>query len=443
MTIWAPLRQWASLASLRPLATELAEAGVPPERPVAALRVPGRLEIFGKHTDYAGGRSLVAATEPGITLLVGARDDSGVRWLDAGRGVAAGFDLARTEARPGHWSNYLRTVARRLARDLGPLPRGVDVAMASDLPSAAGLSSSSALVVACFLALDAAGELRQRLPWSDGEGERLADYLGAVEGGHGFETLAGSGGVGTFGGSEDHAAILGSRKGRLRHLRFGPLQVADEVELDPRRIFAIGVSGVHADKTGEAREPFNRLATLAREIVEIWRWSGGGDEPDLGSVLAASGGVDPVISAIGDVVDDEAKCRELEQRLRHFALESEVLVPAATAAFGADDVETLGRLSAESQRRAEEWLGNQTVETAALVKLARHQGAAAATAFGGGFGGAVWALVERSRAEQFLRRWEAAYREACPVAAEAGSFLLTGAGGGAAWLEPETGESGR
>ncbi|MGO1384393.1 MAG: galactokinase family protein, partial [Arachnia sp.] len=30
--------------------------------------VPGRLEVFGKHTDYAGGNSLLAAVDRGITI---------------------------------------------------------------------------------------------------------------------------------------------------------------------------------------------------------------------------------------------------------------------------------------------------------------------------------------------------------------------------------------
>ena len=35
--------------------------GVPPERPRRTFFVPGRIEVLGKHTDYAGGRSLVMA----------------------------------------------------------------------------------------------------------------------------------------------------------------------------------------------------------------------------------------------------------------------------------------------------------------------------------------------------------------------------------------------
>ncbi|MCY2950504.1 MAG: galactokinase family protein [Planctomycetota bacterium] len=40
-----------------------------------ALFVPGRLELLGKHTDYAGGRSIVAAVERGFCVVAAPRAD--------------------------------------------------------------------------------------------------------------------------------------------------------------------------------------------------------------------------------------------------------------------------------------------------------------------------------------------------------------------------------
>ncbi len=39
----------------------------------AAFFVPGRIEVLGKHTDYAGGRSLLCAAEQGFCLVAAAR----------------------------------------------------------------------------------------------------------------------------------------------------------------------------------------------------------------------------------------------------------------------------------------------------------------------------------------------------------------------------------
>ena len=85
------------------------------------------------------------------------------------------------------------------------------------------MSSSSAVVIATFLCLSArnrlSAQLRARLPTA----EALCHYLGCVENGQdcGHE-LPGDAGVGTFGGSEDHTAILLSRRAELRVYAFCP-----------------------------------------------------------------------------------------------------------------------------------------------------------------------------------------------------------------------------
>ena len=160
-------------------------------RQTLKLWVPGRIEFLGKHTDYAGGRSLVCTVERGFTVVAAPRDDRLVRITDAVTGDQVEIEMTPTLATAeGTWANYVITVARRIARNFpGPL-RGADIAFASDLPPAAGLSSSSALVVATFLALSdlnalgAHEEYRQAIT----NAEELAGYLGAVESGARFRT---------------------------------------------------------------------------------------------------------------------------------------------------------------------------------------------------------------------------------------------------------------
>ena len=62
-------------------------------------------------------------------------------------------------------------------------------------------------------------------------------------------------------------------------------------------------------------------------------------------------------------------------------------------------------LSADSQREADELLGNQIPETILMAKLARDNGAFASSSFGAGFGGSVWALVPAGEAAAFGERW--------------------------------------
>jgi galactokinase len=80
-------------------------------------------------------------------------------------------------------------------------------------------------------------------------------------------------------------------------------------------------------------------------------------------------------------------------------------------------------------------LCNQTMETIELARSARAFGAAAASAFGAGFGGSVWALVSTSDAEDFRDKWAGYYREKFPERVNASKFSITGAGPGLTQME--------
>ena len=98
-------------------------------------------------------------------------------------------------------------------------------------------------------------------------------------------------------------------------------------------------------------------------------------------------------------------------------------LPLAAQAFGRADATAVGALARASQDAAGELLGNQIPETQALARLARECGAFAASSFGAGFGGSVWALAPAEDAETFGARWVAAYRKAHPHAGSAEWFV--------------------
>jgi galactokinase len=85
-----------------------------------------------------------------------------------------------------------------------------------------------------------------------------------------------------------------------------------------------------------------------------------------------------------------------------------------------------------SQAGAEQELRNQIDETIWLVREARSSGveggAVAASAFGAGFGGAVWALVRTPDAETFRDQWAHGYAAQFPSAARRAEFFVTRAG---------------
>ncbi len=413
-------------------AEALATAGVAEEAPVHAFFVPGRLEVLGKHTDYAGGRSIIAAVERGICLVAAPGDAAAIHAVALDLDDACTFDLAPDLAPTiGHWSNYPMTVARRLARNFPGELRGGAIAYSSDLPVAAGMSSSSTVMVASFLALSAINRLAEREEFRREvrDAESLAEYLGTIENGQSFGGLAGDKGVGTFGGSEDHVAMLCSRPGELAQYAYCPVRRERRIALPAEYVFAVAASGVVAAKTGEAMAKYNRASGLARAVTAAWNRATGRRDPHLAAALAsdeleaAAERMRGVLAASGGAEGFPAE--ELLPRFEHFLTENERVVPAAGDALAAGEVDEFARLADRSQRIAEDLLGNQVAETAFLARSARELGAPAASSFGAGFGGSVWALVPRDEAEAFLPRWSRAYREEHPEPARQAAFFLT------------------
>jgi len=379
--------------------------------------VPGRIEIFGKHTDYAGGRSLLAAVPRGMAIIARPRGDGIVRLTDVFDGREVSVDPSQ-EAPPNirGLRRYLHVVARRFFLNFPGCRLGADLAIASDLPRAAGLSSSSALVCAVAAALARRAALTDREEWQAHIPSRpsLAWYLGCVENGLTYPGLPGTSGVGTRGGSQDHTAILACRLHHVSQFRFVPVLPIDEVAMPADWTFVVASSGVQADKAGSVMHRYNRAADRARVLHDLWNARADQPERSVGAALSsAPDALDALRSWITDEVDARFTADDLLRRLQHFVNE-DARAPLAARAFGAADATTLGRLSHDSQYEADDLLGNQIPETIRLAAAAREAGAFAASSFGAGFGGSVWALIPTTDAKPFVREWLRAYDTRVP-----------------------------
>lgn len=400
-----------------------------------SIWVPGRIEVFGKHTDYAGGRSLLCAVERGFSVRAALRKDHILRAVDVATGEHCETSLEPEAAAPlSGWPHYVSTVARRLARNFSCARRGVDLAFCSDLPVAAGMSSSSALMIAVFVSLAKSNDLRSAEEFRREifSREELASYLGCIENGESFRSLEGDAGVGTFGGSQDHTAIMCSMAGRVMQYSFSPVRREAVYRLPPTHAFVVASSGVVAEKTAGAREAYNRAARMVRHVLASWNRATGRTDATLADAVRSSDdAADRLRTVAHDAATDEFPAPQLAHRLDQFILEAFELVPAAGSALARGAIEELGPLADRSQRASEEWLGNQVPETIALARLARELGATAASAFGAGFGGSVWALVPLGRAAAFMAEWDAAYCRAFPEQGGRAAFFTSPAGPGA------------
>ena len=309
------------------------------------------------------------------------------------------------------------TAVKRVTRNFGPELRGFNLAFRNTLPSSAGLSSSSTLITSIFIVFALANDLASHQDFRDTVAtfEELSEYLGCIENGQSFGRLEGDRGVGTFGGSEDHAAMLCSTPGRIRHFAFGPVQLLRTLDVPAGHTFVVATSGVAAAKTGNAKERYNRASLLVSEILDRWTAATGRHDRTLAVALHSSAEASATLDTIlGLERSTDVRTDPLRRRLEHFRLENERVIPAAVRALETSDLEAFGRAVDESQAGAEQLLGNQVPETITLTRLARELGAAAASAFGAGFGGSVWALVRSDDAADFTARWQRRYRDAVP-----------------------------
>jgi galactokinase len=257
----------------------------------------------------------------------------------------------------------------------------------------------------------------------------LAGYLGTIENGQTFGTLAGDRGVGTFGGSEDHTAILCGLTGKVSQYSYCPVRFERAVGIPATHALAIASSGVVAEKTGNALARYNAASRSAAALAELWREATGRDEPHLAAIVRTGpGAVEQLRAVVRGSRRDDFDAELLRARLDQFVTESEQVIPRAGDALAAGDLATFGAEVDRSQQGAERLLGNQVAETVFLAASARRLGAAAASAFGAGFGGSVWAMVERARIDAFLTEWKAAYEREFPGRAAAAELFATAAG---------------
>ena len=140
--------------------------------------------------------------------------------------------------------------------------------------------------------------------------------------------------------------------------------------------------------------------------------------------------MDSIIPADNGTHPSGCEAGALARRFDQFHTESEEVVPGLARALGggeaagAVDTAAIGTLVDLSQKMTASHLRNTLPETEWLPETARSLGALGASAFGAGFGGSVWALVEVGKAQSFAAEWEAAYVSAFPDRASLARFFV-------------------
>jgi galactokinase len=322
------------------------------------VAAPGRVNLIGEHIDYHGLPVLPMALRRSIRVAFRARTDRLIHAASSEpygvREFAWTAGLVPTVA--GDWENYLRAAAEAVGRKWGVL-QGVDATIVSDLPPAAGLSSSSALIVAFTLALLRANRISAGFP-------ELMEVL--PEGEH-F--------VGTRGGGMDHAASLASRAGCASLIRFVPLSVCP-IPIPPEWAFLVAHSLHTAEKSGAVRAEYNTRRTAGTEALKRLHFD---------SYAEAIEG--RTFRDLENLTGDDAFLHVAGEALR---------VQDAVAAMERSDGDAFGRLLQESHASLRDRLKVSCAPLDRLVGAAMESGALGARLTGAGFGGCAVVFCRRA-----------------------------------------------
>ncbi len=346
------------------------------------FRAPGRVNLIGEHTDYNDGFVLPMAIDRETFVAAAPRADRLVRVYSLNVEERYEFDLdAPGERERGLWLDYIEGVAQALERR-GVRLRGADLAITSDVPVGAGLSSSAALEVSAGLALASVAGIeinRVELALAGQEAEHT--YVGAKVGIM-DQFIAALGRAG-------HALLIDCRTLRT-----------EAIPMDTRETLIV-ICDSRVKHELSASEYNERRAECERG-VELLRAAGMNE-----------------IRALRDVSEAEfaryetALPEPVRRRCRHVVTENARTLRAAEALKGGRLAE-MGALmlaSHESLRRDYE-VSCRELDTLIEIAMSLAGTTLGARMTGGGFGGCTVNLIRRDALAQFSEVVTRKYEEA-------------------------------
>ena len=238
------------------------------DRNVLVIRSTGRVNLLGTHIDHRGGSVNPIAVKH-MWLVVEPRQDDLVlaknvelsdftdeqfsinECLPVGEKIQNWDTWCHNEFEKRRhdpsisWSNYIRAAVLYLqhlnTKDDGgfsPAIKGMNMMVYGNIPRAAGLSSSSAVVMIAVEAVI-------RLNSLDIKPADFVEHWGFAEWY-----------VGTRGGCSDHAAIIYGRPNTILHITAFPISI-EAASLPAGYCFVLANSGIKAKKQAGARDIFN------------------------------------------------------------------------------------------------------------------------------------------------------------------------------------------
>jgi galactokinase len=351
----------------------------------ALFIAPGRVNLIGEHTDYAGGFVMPAAINFATLAAITPRQDSKIviRSINFRESVEYAMDALPSRG-TYHWSDYPMGVVSALAA-AGITIQPFSMSLDGDVPLGAGLSSSASIEVASALAiLHAAGA---SLP-----PEEVAKLCQKAENGY---VGANSGIMDQFiacCGKANHALLLDCRS--LAY-RLAPIPEHLSLVVCNTMVKHSHAGGEYNTRRAEV-EQATAILRSHRPEVELLRDATPADLETWGAEMPPN----------------------VLKRARHIITDSLRAVAAADA-LEAGDLKLLGRLMAEAHASYRDDFEASVPEADLMVDLANKQpGLVGARLTGGGFGGCTVNLVEHEHVDGFVAAVSAGYQEATGIKPE-------------------------
>ena len=309
-------------------------------------RGPGRVNLIGEHTDYNDGLAMPFAIERGVTVTAEPCDGERVEAHAADLGERDAFPLEAPERADG-WRAFVRGTVAEL-RAAGHDVRPCRLTIEGDLPHGSGLSSSAALEAALCLAL------------VDDPGDRveLAKLCSRVE----------NEWVGAETGLLDQLAVLCATDGHVLRIDFRSLSLEPvPLELGDWELVTVDSGAAHEHAAGG----YNERRAECRAATEA---------------LGLDSLRDATESAAAELPPP------LDRRVRHVVTEN-ARVEAMAQALERRDLAEAGQLLDAGHASLRDCYEASVPEVERTVQALKDAGAAGARMIGGGFGGAILALL--------------------------------------------------